>query len=92
MAHKEKIQLLQKHRHCQNCGEINPECYPGFEYTTCCNEAVCDQLEKYIFYNDKVSIKACCWAMAEALFASKGIDVIGQSGMSRLPLNDIDQN
>ncbi len=88
---KKKIEVLVQHPHCQNCGQIDPECYPGFAYTICCNEAVCDRLEKYIFYNDRISVQACCWAMAEAKFNLKGINVIEQSGMTRLPLNDIDQ-
>ena len=89
---KEKIRSFKEGPHCQNCGAINPECYPGFQYTACCNEAVCDQLEKYIFYNDKISVNACCWAMAEAQFNLKGIDVIEQSSMTRIPINDIDLN
>ena len=87
-----KIKSLQHNPHCQNCGTPDPQCYPGFEYTICCNETVCDRLEKYIFYNDTISVKACCWAMAEAQFNLKGIDVREQSGMTRIPINDIDMN
>lgn len=83
-----RIEEMSKAPHCQNCGEINPDLYSGYEYTSCCNEALCDSLEKYIFCNEQICAKACCWAMAEAKFILQEINVLGQEGMRRIPINE----
>ena len=91
MNYQSKLNDLLKFPHCQNCGTTNPEMYSGFEYTSCCNEAICDGVEKYKFYNKKISVNACCWAVAEFKFNIKGIKVLEEEGMSRVPLNEIEE-
>jgi hypothetical protein len=87
---KEKIKLMSVSPHCQNCGEINPHLYPGYFYTSCCNEAICDSLEKYVFCNDHICTKACCWAMAETKFLLQEVNVLGQEGMRRIPIHELE--
>lgn len=75
-------------KHCSNCGAPNPEIIEyaatGDEgFTACCNEAVCDAAEQYTFGNEHVSVKACCWARAEAQFKKMGVDVHEFETMTR---------
>ena len=83
----EKIKHVRTHSHCTNCGTLNPELIDGDDmakaYTVCCNELICDRLHAYTFGNDKVSVNACCWAVAEMEFKNLGIDVDRQHGMRR---------
>lgn len=52
--------------HCESCGQDNPRTEDG--YTTCCNELVCDG-GSYTFGPDTgKTVRACCWAKAEAKF------------------------
>ena len=85
---RKRIEEIKKHPHCVNCGIIHPEMVEDSEmpkaYTKCCHEAVCDQLLEYTFGNNEVSVKACCWAIAELEFKAKGVDVAKQQGMRRL--------
>ena len=85
-------QPLQKNPHCQNCGKINPSVLEygmggeGEGFTECCHEAVCDGTKVFIFGNDQVEVRACCWAVAELEFKAQGIDVLAQKTMRRFDL------
>ena len=86
------IEELKKHPHCVNCGRVDPETF-GFSegqetaLTPCCQESICERNEEYRFGNEEVSVKACCWAMAELQFQWQGIDVARQKGMHRSKLD-----
>ena len=85
---QKKILEVRNSPHCKNCGLIDPEMVEGGDladaYTKCCNELVCDRAVQYQFGNEKVSVTACCWAVAELEFTARGIDVTQQQGMWRL--------
>jgi hypothetical protein len=66
--------------HCENCGRQNPQRDDG--YTTCCNELMCSGINPnqpffrgYRFGNEKVNVRACCWAHATEIFEKKGIKI-----------------
>ena len=85
---QKRLEATQKQPHCANCGKINPPIfnfYDGYEagLTQCCHEAVCERLDQYNFGNLKVSVKACCWSVAEMKFKIKGVDVTQEKGMYR---------
>ena len=83
-----KLKDVRNNAHCANCGLINPEMVEDGDmpeaYTVCCNEKVCDRLVEHTFGNKKVTVKACCWAVAELEFKARGIDVARQHGMYRI--------
>lgn len=84
---KEKHSIY-KGKHCSNCGADNPAIIEyaaqGDEgFTSCCNEALCDGITLYVFGNETVSVKACCWASAEKQFIAQGVDVLTFDTMQR---------
>ncbi len=86
------LKELSIHKHCCNCGQINPavgdyagEGDPGF--TLCCNEAVCKREHRYLFGDGKYSVESCCWAVAELKFQKDGVDISRLSEIRRTALD-----
>ena len=84
---RQKIAHVRQNPHCVNCGSINPAMIEDGDlanaYTKCCNEKLCERNEEFTWGNDKVTVQACCWAVAELEFIAQGIDVTQQHGMYR---------
>jgi hypothetical protein len=77
---EESLKALRKHKHCCNCGDVNPEMIHYADttdegFTMCCDEDLCDSSKMYRFGDEKISVEACCWAAAELMFKMKGIDI-----------------
>lgn len=77
---EKRLSEFKKHRHCRNCGKINPEIIRYGDttqdgFTDCCNEDVCDGTKFYFFGDEQHTVEACCWAAAEIKFVAQGIDV-----------------
>jgi hypothetical protein len=92
---EQKLKVLGEHRHCQNCGMINPSQLDYAEspegLTQCCNEAVCNSLKEYMFGNEEAKVQACCWAVVETKLRIQGIDVLKLQGITRFRLDkDLD--
>jgi hypothetical protein len=87
------IKEIQRQPHCANCGKINPGITPYAKIekgglTACCHEEICCHLDDYIFGNDSVGVKACCWAIAEKMFKVRNIDIHQLPGISRRQMNE----
>ena|SRR3989338_7684000 len=92
---KERLEGIHKRPHCADCGTIEPSVisYGGGSrdgFTECCNEKICDGTHNYLFGNDRVSVRACCWAAAELKFKLQGVNLSKHHGMSRLLDNEME--
>ena len=81
MEIKKTITQIIQNPHCRNCGAIDPP-ITGYSteddqggFSECCNERLCHHEDLYYFGNKKFSVQACCWAVAELEFRSRGIDI-----------------
>lgn len=83
-----RIEELKQTSHCANCGILHPkiikmEVNDKGGVTECCQEAVCKSTIFYRFGNPKISVTACCWAMAELNFKAQGVDILKLDGIRR---------
>ena len=88
------VRLTQK-VHCSNCGKLDPQIIHYSEndkagYTECCQDSICRHDKQYIFGNDKFSLKACCWAVAELKLKKQGVNIHQQNEMNRFNIDPMD--
>jgi len=77
---------MDNNSHCESCGSTAYEDVNLGDqgYTACCNERVCDGRGRRRRFGTEVDhMFACCWAVADRMFAAEGRTA--PDGSCRLP-------